>query len=279
MRASEQARQWFGRPRVVLVCGSGEFVGSIEDTHLKLVHAQTAEAIHGALQAGAIDAAVIEEDPIPGVDASTVARELRIIGIGTVLARRARYTAEQSLRERLTVCVSSPHFRRHLVDAIWIACLETELVRNVLTDLFHAGITPPATPRIRYTQSDGQLAPSESTMAFVFGDLCLSSIQETPDVESSGLIAPSVPVVRDQRSVDDSRTVSFSPSDALLRSLREKSLAQSRTVSFQPSDELIQATKVGTKATRGDGGRMRFILLCCGAVAIATVVAGIWFIS
>lgn len=224
MPVQEVARTWFGRLRVILVCGTGDFASRLEEDSLRLIYARSLREVRDHVETGLIDAALVEETPWPNGDRAAVARELRSLGIGVVFAVQTKTVAEQCLRDRLTVFLSAPNFRRNLIDALWVACCETEVVRATLVEIFRASTGTPATPRMRFVENNGHIEPSESTVAYVFGDLPTEREQKAHAAEGTdttpSLVAPPIPFIESNSWSDASRTVTEAPPQSLLDSLR-----------------------------------------------------------
>lgn len=270
MRANEQARAWFGRARIVLVCGEGDFAKNLEDDSLNFVFARSFDEIRLHLETGALDAAIIEDDATVASDASVLAHDIRLVGIGIVIATKTRLAAERHLRERLAVHIGALDYRAQLVDMIFVASWETELFRRAMARFHLASLTPPDMPRMRYVKSEGQLSPSESTMAFVFG-----GIDDLPSTRSASagdgkrsiepvLVAPSISDVNRGPIARPSETVTRPPSESLLGSLRRPQIDLSTAVESSASTSSI--ARVHSKGT----------LLFLALVAIGMAAFALW---
>jgi hypothetical protein len=202
MRPNEIARAWLGeRPLEIVVCGAPEVGRLLLDDRVHVFCARTSAELARIRTSVALNVAVIAEKPWSGGDALVIARAIRMYGLGTVLLASSEGTAQQWLRERIAVQVATPDFQQKLLESVWFACFETEIVRRA------SETSSPPAPRPRYVMTRaGGIEPSKSTMTYVFGDLDLNPTQPV-------LIAPPVPA---------SRTVELAPSESVLRLLREE---------------------------------------------------------
>jgi hypothetical protein len=207
---------------VILLCGRGEYSDLLKSESVNIVHARTRAALDASLLQGPIDVAIIEETPWPGEDAISLCRSVRGRGIGTVFAARGADSAARLLRERMTVDLSGSDLEQHLDNAVWLACSETELMRRDAAELFAriASGFPPLF--MRYVEEDGQLAPSQSTMAYIFDEPPKASVIEG----KAPLVAPQIPGAQawqiEESATSARSTIALEPSASFLRSLRRE---------------------------------------------------------
>jgi hypothetical protein len=192
MSVREIAREWLQRPIVILVCGRGEYVTLLADEFVEFVHARGRTELDARLRHPSIDVAIVEDAPWPGEDAISLSRAVRSRGIGTIFAARTAESAERLLRERMTVDLSAIDLAQHLENALWLAVCESELLKRDLPELRKRIASNTAAPLfMRYVEGDqGQLAPSQSTMMYIFDDAPRVSVAEG----RAPLVAPALPL-------------------------------------------------------------------------------------
>jgi hypothetical protein len=216
MAIRDIAREWLGRPMIILICGRGEYAQRLDDDYVSVAYAQSRAQLEARFsEHPLIDVAIIEDTPWPGEDASNVCRTVRARGIGTVFAARTTEAATRLLRDRVTLDLSAADLAKHVDTAVWVACVETEIMRRDTPDVWKK-ISSGAPPFLRYIEEQGQLAPSKSTMAYIFDDAPRASVAEG----TAPLVAPAVPgpVV----NTDENRsTALLQPSASFLQSLRQ----------------------------------------------------------
>ncbi len=222
MSVRDVARDWLERQMVILLCGRGEYSDLLRSESVNIVHTKSRAELDASLIRGPIDVAIIEETPWPGEDALSVCRSVRGRGIGTVFAARSKDSAARLLRERMTVDLSVPDLEQHLDNAIWLACCETELMRRDAAELL-ARIASGALPLfMRYVEEEGQLAPSQSTMAYIFDETPKVSVLEG----RAPLVAPQIPGAQawqiEHSAASARSTIALEPSASFLRSLRRE---------------------------------------------------------
>lgn len=224
MRPNDIARAWLGeRPLSLVVCGAPEVGRLLLDDRVNVFSARTVAELAQIRTSVALHVAVIAEKPWAGGDALAIARAIRMDGLGTVLLTRSHGIAQQWLRERIVVELTTPDFYPKLIESVWFACFETELVRRS----FDPSAPPaPAAPRPRYVVTPaGGIEPSKSTMTSLFGDLDLRATVPVV-LEAPPLQAPPAPNAVVRRS--ESRTVELATSESVLLAMREEAAQMQR---------------------------------------------------
>lgn len=223
MISHDLARDIFGRPIVLLVCGRGDYAARFQGELLTLVHVHSRAQLTAALYT-TIDVAIVEESPWPGEDGAVLGRIVRARGIGTVFVARGLAGTARLLRDRVTVDLSLTDVEQRLDNAIWLACCETELLRRDASEALKriSDSTPPAV--MRYVGADGQMAPSRSTMAYMFGEAPRLSMAEgaLPLAAPEPLVAPEAPEALPGAPRRPAPTQMLPPSTTLLQSLRRQ---------------------------------------------------------